>query len=178
MTGTAAECTGPTVDTEHLLSVWFDADHNLRATPENAGMQAVTGSEVTLQMGKPADAMTVAGVTETVTAVFNCFAAGDFAHALGYLTDKLVASFGPDMGVTYEQAEAFLTSPPTPDPTQSSLVSVANVMILEDGHVGAFVVERRPNGDDIASYATFVKDGDLWKVDEIFDFPSADDTNG
>ena len=80
-TPTAAECTGPGADTEHLLGLWFDADHNLMATPEVPGLQAVTGPEVTLQMGKPANAATITGVTETVTAVFNCFVAGDFAGA-------------------------------------------------------------------------------------------------
>jgi hypothetical protein len=175
----AAECTGPKADAEHLLSLWFDADHNPVATPETPGLQAVTGPEVTLQMGKPANAATIAGVTETVTAVFNCFVAGDFLGALAYFTDDLIASsFGPESGVTYEQAEEFLNTPPEPDPDQSTLVSVANVMDLDNGQAGAFVIERRPNGEDIASYGTFVKEGDLWKVDKIYDFPSADDSNG
>lgn len=51
-------------------------------------------------------------------------------------------------------------------------------MTLDDGRAGAFVIERLSSGDDIGSYAIFVKDGDLWKVDEIFDFPSVDDTSG
>ena len=71
-----------------------------------------------------------------------------------------------------------LVRDPEPDPDQSTLVSVANVMELDNGQAGAFVIERRPNGEDIASYGTFVKEGDLWKVDKIYDFPSADDSNG
>jgi len=177
-TPSAGTCTGPAVDTEHVLSVWYDAEHNLKGTPEAPGMQAPTGPEVTLPIGKPADAMTTAGVTQTVTAVFACFAAGDFPTALGYFTDKLTASFGPEMGVTYEQAQEFLSATPTPDPSQNALVSVSNVMTLDDGRAGAFVIERLASGDDIGSYAIFVKDGDLWKVDEIFDFPSVDDTSG
>ena len=178
-TPTAATCNAAPVDKEHVLSLWYDADHNLKALPATPAMQSEMGSaEVTLPMGQPADSITVAGVTETVAGAFDCFMAGDFVGALGYFTDHLITSFGPEEGVTYEQAEEFLNTPPEPDPDQSTLVSVANVMKLADGTVGAFVIERRPNGDDIASYGIFVNEGDVWKVDAIYDFPSADDSNG
>ena len=64
------------VDKEHVLSLWYDADHNLKAAPATPAMQPVMGStEVTLPMGKPADSVTVAGVTEAAAGAFDCFLA-------------------------------------------------------------------------------------------------------
>jgi len=171
-------CPSGPVDTARILSLWYDANHNLIASSATPSAATPVPSEVTILTGPPADQATVDGVTQTVENAFACFAAGDFAHALSLFSDTLAASFGPEIGTSYEDAEAFLTSPPQPDPNQSTLVSVANVMTLGNDRAAVIVVEHYADFGDVASEGILTKQGDQWLIDQIIDFPSRDDSTG
>ena len=173
-------CTVEPRDPEALLDIWFPAG----ATPAAAMTQAASG-EVTIPLGEPLapDETIVSGITQTVVEVLACFSAGDFPRALALFTDELVMSFGPSPGETREDVAAFLEASPVPEAESApvELVAITNVMLLEDGRVGAFVVDREV-GDETASSETvfviFAQGGNRWLVDEVIEFPVADGDEG
>ena len=111
-------CPSGPVDTARILSLWYDANHNLIASSATPSAATPVPSEITVMTG-PGRSGHRRGVTQMVKNAFACFAAGDFAHALSLFSDTLAASFGPEIGTSYEDAEAFLTSPTQPDPNRA-----------------------------------------------------------
>ena len=182
-TGTAAAfplvvdpalCTVDPRDPEALLDLWFPAG----ATPGAAVGTQEQPAEVTIPLGEPLgpDETVVTGITLTVQEVLACFSAGDFPRALALFTDDLVMSFGPGPGETREDVAGFLDATPAPEPgaAPAELLAITNVMLLEDGRVGAFVVDRQVLGETAVTGTVFVifeQGGDRWLVDEVIEFP-------
>ena len=154
-----------------LLELWYGDTDDPDATPiaTRADMDEEFPDEVTLQLGEPADEETTAGVAETLLRVFACFHEGDVLRAYALFTDDMAQVFGPPPGTPREQGEAFLRGEfGVEDGTE--LLTVANVMLLDDGRAAAFVVERDASGDSVA-YVIFEVVGDRWLVDDLIDFP-------
>lgn len=165
-------CDGPQVTPEELLDLWFGTTLAPDGSPE--ADEAFDG--VVIPIGEAADEATAAEVEATVRAVFACFDAGDILRAFAYFTDDLKMQFGPEPGTTREEAEAFLTEAPEPAPPgeDSTLVAVTDVMLLDDGRVGAFVIEQ--SGDEfLTSYAIFENVDGQWLVDQVIEFTSGDE---
>ncbi len=162
---------------DELLALWYGDANAPDATPVAAQaspvMEQEAANEITIPIGEPADAETVAAVTETLYQVMACFAAGDILRSYGLFTDDLAQLFGPEPGTSRADAEAFLAGGGEDGgEEQSEVVSVANVMVLEDGRVGAFVVDRYETGDAL-TYVVFEDVGGRWLADEVIEFPNA-----
>ncbi len=109
----------------------------------------------------------MAGVTATVHEVFSCFAAGDAPRAYALFTDDLARQFGPEPGQTREDAIAFVEATPVqaPEEEQGRILAITDVMLLDNGRVGAFVVDEAGT-----AYVIFEQTGDRWLVDEVIEF--------
>ena len=168
-------CTVEPRNADELLTLWYAEDGTpigTWATP--MADEAIT--EITLPVGSPADDATTGEVTAVVEQVFACFDAGDFLRAFALFTDNLAGQFGPEPGTSFEDAQAFVNTAPEPAAPgeESEIVAVSNVVMLEDGRAGAFVIERFAGAVSV-SYAILVQDGEQWLVDEVIEFPSAND---
>ena len=157
---------------EELLALWYGPDGEpigTWATP----MAEEPAADITIPTGEPADEATAAAITSVVHQVFACFDAGNFLAASALFTDDLAATFGPEPGTTFEDAQAFLTAAPEPAPEgeESEILAVSNAVVLDGGRVAAFVVEQFA-GVVSVSYAIFEQVGDSWLVDEVIEFPS------
>ncbi len=149
---------------DELIEIWFGEEGSPEAT------EAATES-VTIPVGPPADEETVAGVIAIVDEVFSCFAAGDFARATALFTEDLTRTFGPEPGTPEEEVRAFLEATPEAGAAGEAgvIVAISDVMLLEDGRVGAFVVDRT-EGRLSTVYAIFEQQGDRWLADEVIEF--------
>lgn len=158
---------------DELLDLWF-AEEGSPAAEAVAAEQSP--NEVTIPVGEPAEDEIISSVYATIHEVFSCFAAGDFPRATSLFTDDLVRQFGPEPGATREEAAAFLEAEPVPEAPDVTgfVVAITDVMVLEDGRVGAFVVDRYPQGDSTV-YAIFEYNGERWLVDEVIEFIAAEE---
>ena len=173
-----AECTGEQADVNALLDLWYGPDGSpIAAVDTSAGM---TATEVTIPIGTPADEQVRAEVILVVRGVFSCFAAGDPARAFAYFTVDFAVQFGPEPGTPREDAVAYMTGTPQPEDEeeQSTLVAITDVMLLNDGRVGAFVVEEF-GGETLTTYAIFVQRDGRWLVGDVIEFTQfADEGEG
>ncbi|MDP9369880.1 MAG: hypothetical protein M3Q03_16685 [Chloroflexota bacterium] len=151
-----------------------EADVGAVAVPvatEASGEAGGALTEMTIPVGSPADEETVAAIVTTVSEIFSCFAAGDFPRATALFTDDLVRSFGPEPGQTPEDVRVFLEATPEAgaEGEVGEIVAITDVMLLADGRVGAFVVDRS-EGTLSTVYAIFEQQGDRWLADEVIEF--------
>jgi hypothetical protein len=73
--------------------------------------------------------------------------------------------------VSEADARAFLEAPPEPETEGTTqLLAITDVMDLDDGRVGAFVVEHAEGDPPLTSYAIFIEGDDGWLVDEVVEF--------
>ncbi len=151
--------------TDELLGLWFTED----GTPVTVTEEVPT--EVTIPLGPAAEDEEISAIYATVHELFSCFAAGDFPRATALFTDNLIRQFGPEPGETREDVTAFLETEPVPESPDVTgfIVAITDVMELEEGRVGAFVVGRGPEGDSTV-YAIFAYEGERWLVDEVIEF--------
>lgn len=91
-------------------------------------------------------------------------------------TDDLARSFGPGPDATEEDARAFLAVPePAAETEASQIVAIADMMVLADGRVGAFVVDHSPDEGTHVAYAIVERAGDRWLADEVIEFGGEED---
>jgi hypothetical protein len=173
LTPDPADCRVPPRAIDELLALWFGPG----GTPAAAPPAEEAPTAVTLPVGTPADAATVASVVATVREVFACFAAGDFLRATALFTDDLARGFGPEPGTSEADARAFLEAPPEPETAaeRSEILAIADPTVLADGRVGAFVVERSADEGIHVTYVILERAGDRWLVDEVIEFGGAED---
>ena len=165
-----AACQVEPRSTDELLALWY--------TPKGSPVPAATPTwgaqttSLTLPVGPPADEAMASEVVSTVSEVFGCFAAGDFARATALFSDDLVRSFGGEPGTTVEDARAFLEATPAAGmegDEEERVIAITDVMDLGDGRIGAFVVDESGGQLDTV-YAIFERQDDRLLVDEIIDF--------
>jgi hypothetical protein len=163
-----ALCTVEPRSTEDLLNLWFP----IAATPVAGELGDDTAPDfITIPIGEPVtDGAIIAGITQTVQEVLACFSAGDFARATALFTDDLVLQFGPGPDETRDDVAGFLEASPVPDQESAAieLLAITDVMLLQDGRVGAFVVDREPDPGTV--YVVFEQVGERWLADEVFEF--------
>lgn len=132
----------------------------------DADFEALIGAPVpatpatfTPATGEPAPADVVAAVTTTIRGTIACFNATDFLRMGGYYTD---AGFREDFVDDAEQilniTRRGLRLPPD---FALSFVELRDVVVLDDGRVGAVVVYDAPGEGRITDYLIFAEaDGD------------------
>jgi hypothetical protein len=164
-----ALCTVEPMDREVLMDLWFPPD----GTPVPPGIITSTDAAVTLPLGPAADAVTVAGVTDTLHGFYNCVAAADFTRYLNYFTDDMIRRFGPDPFPSRAACIGYLDAYPDPTPSANPtrIWDITNVMSLGEGRAAAFVADSGRAGT-FTTYVIFEQQDDgRWLVDEIYQFP-------
>ena len=184
LAGTGVACDVEPRSADELLALWYGDADTSDATPVSGGegrteAEPSTAAEVTIPLGEPADAETVAAVTQTIDLVFACFASGDVLRAYALFTDDLATLFGPEPGTPREEAEAFLAGDLGEDDEgeESQVIAVASVMMLGDGRVSTFVVDRYAAGDAV-TYVVFEEVDGRWLADEVVEFPIPGEEDG
>ena len=168
ITPDAADCQIEPRSTDELIALWFE--DTTPAVGEATPASAATVTELTIPVGAPADAATVAAVTDTVQEIFGCFAAGSFPRAFALFSDDLIRGFGPEVGESEQDVRDFIEATPEAGAAGEvmELIAITNVMDLEDGRVGAIVVNTE-DGELTTVYVIFQRVGDRLLVDEIVD---------
>ena len=156
---------------DELLAFWYADDGTQRGSATPMADDGTEGS-IIIPIGEPADEATAAAVTLVLQQVFACFDAGDALRAYALFTDDLATLFGPEPGTPRADAEAFLSSPGIDEESGvSAILAISNIMLLDDGRVGAFAVDRT-DGVDSTAYVILEHVDDQWLVDEVIEFPS------
>ena len=162
-----ADCQVEPRTVDELIALWYGPGGSAVATPA----EEAAATEVSIPIGSPADEATTADIVATVREVFACFETGDFLRATALFTDDLARIFGPGPGVSEEDARAFLAAPePATEAEASLIVAIADVMVLADGRVGAFVVDRSADDGTHVGYVVLEHQGDRWLADEDIEF--------
>lgn len=163
----ATECQVEPLSDEYLSG--------LAATP--AGDEATseaTPEQFTVPEGEPAGEAEVEGATATVRELVACLNAADFRRVYAlYTEDYLVQTFA---GEPVDAAQA--TPEPTEDATQNALIGVGDVIVLEDGRLGAQVDTVGADGLQVSMYMIFENTGDRWLIDEVTILEAASQEDG
>jgi hypothetical protein len=87
------------------------------------------------------------------------------------LTDDVARVFGPAAGTPIEEARALLEATPTPEEQGrgSRILAITDVMVLDDGRVGAIVVQVDAGQRD-STYVVFEQQGERWLIDALINF--------
>ena len=122
-----------------------------------------------LPTGVPADPATVAGVTRTMQQFVACSLAGDGLRLLALFTDDLLQA-----GAGHEGPSLLAAATPMPSPNRDEyLAAVEAVRLLPDGRVSAIVTRGGVEDPHPAPGSTdllfFVRDGDRWLIDGIYE---------
>jgi ketosteroid isomerase-like protein len=154
-----AECKVEPRSVDELLDLVYAADGTQNPLP---------ATPAAIPSGKPADAKTVEDITAVTREIYACDNAGDLLRVLSFMSDDAAQTFGTEPGLPREDAEAFLGATPEalPEEERITLVSIHDVQVLDDGRVGAWVVEEDPAEDGPSeTFVIFVKVDDHYLVD-------------
>ncbi|MEA2594866.1 MAG: hypothetical protein QOF01_1335 [Thermomicrobiales bacterium] len=126
--------------------------------------------------GTPADAETVAAVTETVRQLVACVNAGDFMRFLALFSNDALRRYADDLDLPLEPDDDLLT----PDPSTNEQVAfggVEDVLVLADGRVSLLAHLPNQTNDsievDLVVQFILVRQGDRWLIDELIPIDTA-----
>jgi hypothetical protein len=167
-------CTAEPRDIDAMLALWFDPAGGPVATPAQS---APVTDEATLPQGEKVDEQTEAAITEATENFIYCLeVAGQNARGFSFVTDNLLAQFGPDLANpaqdTPDEVRAALQQQlaGTPiagvalSPRMPPLAGPRKPRLLEDGRVGAIwaLVGNRV-------FIIYAREGDRWLIDDVID---------
>ena len=154
-----AECQIEPLSDEFLSQLAGTPETTAGATPEVAGSpEAFTEPE-----GEPAGDAEVEAVTMTAREVVACLNSGDYRRVYALYTEDYLRRTLVGGSINLAQAT------PRPDqmPSQTALVGVSDVVVLEDGRLGARVaLATGPEGLQVVLYSVYAQVGDRWLIDE------------
>lgn len=133
-------------------------------------------ASVTIPTGSPVDAVTATNVVATVHEAFACLNAPDFMRFFALLTDRAIVTAFPwiaEMVANADELSDLYLPTEMPVDQWQTLLAVAGISRLNDGRVGASIAFIDPVSDAEGAdslYLIFVRDGDRWLIDEVFDF--------
>ena len=141
-------------------------------TPADSSIQELDeGSDFQAPEGEAADEETVAAVTETINELFACINAGDYLRAFALYSDRFVQT---EFAGISEEDLSFFSGSGTPEAIpaeeQIQLLGVSEVIVLEDGRVGAVIQVSDPTGnypEGEEDFVTFVEEDGRYKVDSV-----------
>jgi hypothetical protein len=118
--------------------------------------------------GTPADANSVAGVTETARQLVACVNGGDFLRFLALFSNDALRRYAVDLELPLKSDDDRLTPEPSTG-EQLVLAAVEDVLVLPDGRVNALV--RIADATDPAGgfelQLALVRVDDRWLIDEL-----------
>lgn len=166
-------CTVEPRDPDVLVGFFFDEQGTPIATPTFTTVP----TEAELPAGDPVDAETEAAVHAVLAELFACFDSGQYARALGLVTDDLARQTGPDVTNpaedSPEEVRALLAeqlaTPISNDPAQGEGVLPApgvgrDLRMLEENRVGGIWAFQRD-----ALFVIFEEQDGRWLVHEFID---------
>jgi hypothetical protein len=114
----------------------------------------------------PADAATIAAVTEPIAQAIACQNAGDVLRMLANFSDRWIAErfSGYDLVFYGRFLEVAGSATPVPSDGELSLVSIDDVRVRADGAVLATVTTNM-NGQEQVSLLVLIETADGWKID-------------
>lgn len=167
-------CTAEPRDIDELLALWFTPEGAPLATTEVANK---VDEARTLPQGEVVDDATLQAIDQTTRGWVACFiVSGQFARGFSYMTDQMVARFGPDMinpsEDTPEEVAALLAGQlaGTPIPSEEGMADMSTLQgpkearLLENGRAGAL---WSLEGDQV--FLVYEKHGDRWLIDDLID---------
>lgn len=154
-----AECQVEPLSDEFLSQLAGTPQSTAGATPEVAG----SPEAFTQPQGEPAGDAEIEAVTMTVREVVACLNAADYRRVYALYTEDYL--LGTLVGGSIDLAQA--TPQPDQAPSQTALVGVSDVVVLEDGRLGARVeLATGPEALRVMLYSVFAQVGDRWLIDE------------
>ena len=168
------ECTREARTVEELQAIYGDPAEEGAGEATSLAMNA-TPALTELPVGTPADQATVDAVTLQIRQQFACFNAGDYLRGFAGVTDDFLVSqvglalFDEDFVATMEA-----TPVPLPEEQQTQFLGVRDVVVYEDGRVGALVDYMAGMGPEegIEGHETdlwiFENVDGAWLLDEVF----------
>jgi hypothetical protein len=165
-----SECLVGPATAEEVLALF----HDVAATATSATPAAADPPSFVQPEGEPADAETAAAVVAATRELLACTNGYGFLGLVAVATDRHIRDvLAQDIaaGVTEEAMSEFLAATPEPPtPEQSvALVDVRDVMVLDDGRIGAVVVGDEPGVGELTLYFIFVEKGGRYLLDEQFE---------
>lgn len=140
-----AECQFAHRPQAEILDLWFPSKlaTPVAATPVN--IDVVFPTAVPLPLGSPADAATVAAVTQALRRTMACANAGDYWGLLSLSSDNLIRYYRPN-AANREEARRMADDlfPPSPSGKHWRLIAVTDVAVMDDGRVAAVLVSEDP----------------------------------
>ena len=137
--------------------------------------EQATPDVTTLPTGTPADAETVAAIEEWARINFACGNAGNYLAGLSMVTEDMIRSAVGEAVYDEDLIAALEASPvPLPEDQQTDLLGVRNVIVLEDGRVGALIDYMAHSGqtEGINGHETdffiFENVNGVWLLDEVY----------
>ena len=113
--------------------------------------------------GEPAGDAEIEAVTMTTREIVACLNAGDYRRAYALYTENYLLRAFAGQSANLSQS----TPVPNEAATQIALIGVTNVIVLEDGRVGARVeLATGPDALQVLLYSVFARVDDRWLIDE------------
>jgi hypothetical protein len=163
----------PRTEEQHALQGPANVKAILEATefataPNQREVMVPAMAATVLPTGEPTSAEVLAGIESTLQELVSCLNAGDFARVDALYSDD---SFRRAYGHRSDISPATTTAVPSEDPVP--VPSILESHILPDSRIGVLLAHD-VNGFGLQEYLIFVKQADLWLVDEqVFVAPDA-----
>lgn len=158
----ATECAVEPLTDEYLSGLAATPQSDASASDESSA--AATPESFTVPEGEPAGDAEVEGVTTTVRELVACLNAADFRRVYALYTEDYLAQV-----FAGEPADAAQATPePAEEATENALIGVSDVIMLEDGRVGARVDTVGADALQVSQYMILENVGDRWLIDEVF----------
>lgn len=169
----APPCAAAPRDVGEIVALWFTPSGTPAATPTGTAPFADLAN---LPEGVPADDATVQAITDTTRGWISCLLVyRQFARAVSYLTDHLLAQSGPDFANpaqdTAEEVRALLEgqiatpAAAAPGPLRMPpLAGPRRVRLLGENRAGAV---WSLGGDKV--YIVYQQQGGRWLIDDVID---------
>jgi hypothetical protein len=143
---------------------------------EATSMAEMATPDITkLPTGTPADAETVAAIEEWAHINFACGNAGYYLAGLSMVTEDMIRNAVGEAVYDEDLIAALEASPvPLPEDQQTDLIGVRNVIVLEDGRVGALIDYEAHSGQTEGingketDFFIFKQVDGVWLLDEVY----------
>jgi hypothetical protein len=142
-----------------------------------AAGEPVVPDQVSIPAGRIASPELADEIRQAVVEAIACLNSGNFLSFLSILTDDAVLTafgwLGQELALGVNPWWAATPVAPADEAYLQTLVSVAEVRVLADGRVGAFIVVIDPGSGNLEPeviHLVFVREGERWLIDEVAEF--------